>query len=46
MPKRKSKRVISDKIKLLMSEGKPQRQAIAIALNMARAGKLSSKRKR
>jgi hypothetical protein len=46
MAKHKSKRVISDKIKLLIDEGKPQKQAIAIALSMARAGKLAGKRKR
>lgn len=31
---------ISDKIKLLMDEGKPQQQAVAIALSMARRGEL------
>ena len=31
---------ISDKIKLLMDEGKPQKQAVAIALSMARRGEL------
>lgn len=31
---------ISDKIKLLMDEGKPQAQAVAIALSMARRGEL------
>lgn len=31
---------ISDKIKILMDEGKPQQQAVAIALSMARRGEL------
>ncbi|HEX7128340.1 MAG TPA: hypothetical protein VF406_21515 [Thermodesulfobacteriota bacterium] len=35
----KAKR-ISNKVKRLVHEGKPQKQAVAIAYSMARAGKL------
>ena len=34
--KGKSKRVVSENIKTEMSHGKPQKQAVAIALNKAR----------
>lgn len=37
---RASREAISDKIRLLISEGKPQDQAVAIALDMARRGDL------
>lgn len=37
-----SKRV-SNKIRLLKTEGRPQKQAVAIALSMKRRGKLGKK---
>jgi hypothetical protein len=40
MPAKKKKRRVSQKISKLMKEGKKQRQAVAIALSMARRGKL------
>jgi hypothetical protein len=33
-------KAINKKVKKLMDEGKPQKQAVAIALSMARDGKL------
>lgn len=38
----KSKKVISENIKTEMSHGKPQKQAVAIALSKARGGKKRS----
>jgi hypothetical protein len=39
LKKGKSKKVISDNIRTEMHEGKPQKQAIAIALNTAKKRK-------
>ena len=36
-------KAINKKVKKLMDEGKPQKQAIAIALSMEREGKLGPK---
>jgi len=36
---KKEKHLVSEKIRKLMHEGKPQNQAVAIALNILRAGK-------
>jgi len=38
--RRSQKQKISDKISLLVREGKPRKQAIAIALSMSRRGEL------
>ena len=35
----KSKKVVSENIRKLMSEGYPQKQAVAIALNKQRSGR-------
>jgi hypothetical protein len=39
LKKGKSKKVISDNVKTEMKSGKPQKQAVAIALNTARKKK-------
>jgi len=39
MPLRKGKKGVGKNIKTLMREGKPQKQAVAIALNVARRKK-------
>ena len=44
LKKEKSKEVISSNIKELMSTGRPQKQAVAIALNQAGKGKKKKKR--
>jgi hypothetical protein len=36
MPLKKGKKAIGENIKTEMAEGKPQKQAVAIALNVAR----------
>lgn len=41
----KSKKVISSNIKTEMAAGKPQKQAVAIALSTARGGKKRSQKK-
>jgi hypothetical protein len=41
----KSKKVISSNIKTEMAAGKPQKQAVAIALSEARGGKKRSQKK-
>lgn len=40
---RRHRKGISAKISKLRHEGKPQQQAVATALNMARAGRLSAR---
>jgi hypothetical protein len=40
----KSKKVVSKNIREMMHGGRPQKQAIAAALSMARRGKRKSKR--
>ena len=42
--KGKSRKVISQNIETEMAAGRPQRQAVAIALSTARGGKKRSKR--
>jgi len=44
LAKGKSKKTVSKNIRTLRSEGKPQRQAVAIALNIKRGGKKRRKK--
>jgi len=46
LKKGKSKKAVGSNIKTLRKEGRPPKQAIAIALNKARAAKRGSKRGR
>ena len=48
LKKSKSKKVISENIKTEIEHGKPQKQAVAIALNVARkaGAKIPSKKKK
>lgn len=45
LAKGKSKKTVSKNIKTEMAAGKPQKQAVAIALSEARGGKKKSKKK-
>jgi hypothetical protein len=38
--KRRKQKLVSDKIRVLRNEGTPQKQAVATALSMQRAGRL------
>lgn len=44
LKKGKSKKTVSDNIRMMMHEGKPQKQAIAISMDMA--GKKKKKKKK
>jgi hypothetical protein len=44
LEKGKSRRVVSDNIRTEIAAGKPQKQAVAIALSTARGGRKRSKR--
>jgi len=44
LKKGKSRKVVSENIRNEMAAGKPQKQAVAIALNTARRGKKPKKR--
>lgn len=45
LKKGKSKKVVSENIKTEMAAGKPQKQAVAIALSQSRKSKKSKKKK-
>ena len=45
MPRKAARKAVSSKIRLLKREGRPQKQAVAIALSMQRRGKLRKGRK-